>query len=72
MKNTCSKGSKLINQHFYLFFRWDASSIDQLSGYMKLCYQSLLQVYDEAEAEMAEAGRPLYGLSYAKEAVSMS
>ncbi|KAJ0101809.1 hypothetical protein Patl1_04419 [Pistacia atlantica] len=47
--------------------RWDASAMDQLPGYMKLCYQALLDVYSETEKDMADQGR-LYSLHFAKEA----
>ncbi|KAJ0045748.1 hypothetical protein Pint_04340 [Pistacia integerrima] len=48
--------------------RWDVSAMDQLPGYMKLCYQALLDVYSETEKGMADQGR-LYRLHFAKEAM---
>ncbi|KAJ0044678.1 hypothetical protein Pint_04339 [Pistacia integerrima] len=48
--------------------RWDVSAMDQLPGYMKLCYQALLDVYSETEKDMANQGR-LYRLHFAKEAM---
>ena len=35
-------------------FIWDISAIDLLPKYMKLIYQSLLDVFDEMEAEIAK------------------
>ncbi|RVW21907.1 Valencene synthase [Vitis vinifera] len=48
--------------------RWDASSIDQLPDYMKLCYQALLDVFEEIEEEMTKQEKP-YRVHYAKQAV---
>ncbi|KAK9209524.1 hypothetical protein WN944_001891 [Citrus x changshan-huyou] len=48
--------------------RWDISAIDQLPEYMKLCYRALLDVYSEAEKDLASQGK-LYHLHYAKEAM---
>ncbi|KAJ0102229.1 hypothetical protein Patl1_04446 [Pistacia atlantica] len=48
--------------------KWDVSAMDQLPGYMKLCYQALLDVYSETEKDMADQGR-LYLLHFAKEAM---
>ncbi|XP_031284205.1 (-)-germacrene D synthase-like [Pistacia vera] len=48
--------------------KWDVSAMDQLPGYMKLCYQALLDVYSETEKDMADQGR-LYRLHFAKEAM---
>ncbi|KAJ4700857.1 Sesquiterpene synthase [Melia azedarach] len=48
--------------------RWDISTIQQLPEYMKLCYQALLDVYSEAEKDLAYQGK-LYRLYYAKEAM---
>ncbi|XP_031284192.1 (-)-germacrene D synthase-like [Pistacia vera] len=48
--------------------RWDVGAMNQLPGYMKLCYWSLLDVYSETEKDMADQGR-LYRLHFAKEAM---
>ncbi|KAJ9671616.1 hypothetical protein PVL29_025363 [Vitis rotundifolia] len=48
--------------------RWDASSIDQLPDYMKLCYQALLDVFEEIEEEMTKQEK-LYRVHYAKQAM---
>ncbi|GLU14901.1 hypothetical protein SLE2022_314420 [Rubroshorea leprosula] len=48
--------------------RWDVGVIDQLSEYMKLFYQALLNVYSEMEAKVAKEGR-LYAVDYAKESM---
>nr|BAP74389.1 delta-elemene synthase [Citrus jambhiri] len=48
--------------------RWDISAIDELPEYMKLCYRALLDVYSEAEKDLASQGK-LYHLHYAKEAM---
>ncbi|XP_034679562.1 (-)-germacrene D synthase-like [Vitis riparia] len=48
--------------------RWDASSIDQLPDYMKVCYQALLDVYEEMEEEMTKQGK-LYRVHYAQAAL---
>ncbi|KAH9651258.1 alpha-humulene/(-)-(E)-beta-caryophyllene synthase [Citrus sinensis] len=48
--------------------RWDISAIDQLPEYMKLCYRALLDVYSEAEKDLAPQGK-LYRLHYAKKAM---
>uniref|UniRef100_F6H239 (-)-germacrene D synthase n=1 Tax=Vitis vinifera TaxID=29760 RepID=F6H239_VITVI len=48
--------------------RWDAGSIDQLPDYMKLCYQALLDVFEEIEEEMTKQEKP-YRVHYAKQAM---
>uniref|UniRef100_A0A5B7ATX3 Terpene synthase metal-binding domain-containing protein n=1 Tax=Davidia involucrata TaxID=16924 RepID=A0A5B7ATX3_DAVIN len=48
--------------------RWNVSCMDQLPEYMKLCYEALLDVYEEIEEEMAKQGNS-YRVHYAKEAV---
>ncbi|KAH9743948.1 alpha-humulene/(-)-(E)-beta-caryophyllene synthase [Citrus sinensis] len=48
--------------------RWDINAIDQLPEYMKLCYGALIDVYSEAEKDLASQGK-LYRLHYAKEAM---
>ncbi|XP_052289130.1 (-)-germacrene D synthase isoform X1 [Citrus sinensis] len=48
--------------------RWDISAIDQLPEYMKLCYRALLDVFSEAEKDLAPQGKS-YRLYYAKEAM---
>ena len=50
------------------FCRWDVGCIKQLPDYMKICYQTLLDVFAEIEQEMAKKGRS-YQSYYAKEAV---
>ncbi|KAF8414060.1 hypothetical protein HHK36_002059 [Tetracentron sinense] len=47
---------------------WDVSAMDQLPEYMKVCYQALLDVYDEIEEEMIKKERS-YRVYYAKEAM---
>uniref|UniRef100_A0A5B7AU55 Putative Terpene synthase 21 isoform 3 n=1 Tax=Davidia involucrata TaxID=16924 RepID=A0A5B7AU55_DAVIN len=47
--------------------RWNVSCMDQLPEYMKLCYEALLDVYEEIEEEMAKQGNS-YRVHYAKEA----
>nr|UZT70947.1 terpene synthase 2 [Paeonia delavayi] len=47
---------------------WDISNIGQLPEYMQICYQALLDVYNEIEESMNEQGRS-YRLYYAKEAM---
>ncbi|CAI9756927.1 unnamed protein product [Fraxinus pennsylvanica] len=44
--------------------RWDISAMDQLPSYMKYCYESLLDVYLEAERELGEIGKS-YRVQYA-------
>ncbi|KAK9137629.1 hypothetical protein Sjap_008223 [Stephania japonica] len=34
------------------FERWDSSCVNQLPGYMKVCYQTILDEYDEMDAVM--------------------
>ena len=52
-----------------LIFRWHVGATRQLSEYMRLCYESLLDVYNMIEEEMAKQGRS-YAVDYAKLAVS--
>jgi len=52
----------------YLNFRWDINCIDQIPEYMKLCYKSLLDVYEEIEDEMSKDGRS-YLVYFATDAV---
>uniref|UniRef100_A0A2N9I731 Uncharacterized protein n=1 Tax=Fagus sylvatica TaxID=28930 RepID=A0A2N9I731_FAGSY len=47
--------------------RWDISAIDQLPEYMKVCYQALLDIYNEMEEKIGE-GRS-YRVGYAIEAM---
>uniref|UniRef100_A0A2N9I7S9 Uncharacterized protein n=1 Tax=Fagus sylvatica TaxID=28930 RepID=A0A2N9I7S9_FAGSY len=47
--------------------RWDISAIDQLPEYMKVCYQALLDIYNEMEEKIGE-GRS-YRVRYAIEAM---
>ncbi|KAG8382763.1 hypothetical protein BUALT_Bualt05G0111100 [Buddleja alternifolia] len=46
--------------------RWELSALETLPPYMKLCYQALLDVYDETEDEMNNL-ETSYRLYYAKE-----
>nr|E3W208.1 RecName: Full=Sesquiterpene synthase; Short=SspiSesquiTPS [Santalum spicatum]ADO87006.1 sesquiterpene synthase [Santalum spicatum] len=46
--------------------RWDIGSLDQLPEYMKPCYKSVLDVYNEIEEEMDNQGS-LFRMHYAKE-----
>nr|UZT70950.1 terpene synthase 5 [Paeonia delavayi] len=48
--------------------RWDISNIGQLPEYMQICYQALLDVYNEIEEAMNQQGRS-YRLYYAKQAM---
>ncbi|XP_071902768.1 (-)-germacrene D synthase-like [Coffea arabica] len=50
--------------------RWDVGCIKQLPDYMKICYQTLLDVFAEIEQEMAKKGRS-YQSYYTKEAMKM-
>ncbi|KAA8526913.1 hypothetical protein F0562_008858 [Nyssa sinensis] len=52
----------------YAIERCDVSCIDQLPDYMKLCYEALLNVYEEFGEEMAKQGNS-YRVHYAKEAM---
>ena len=45
--------------------------MDQLPDYMKLCYQAVLDVYEEIEEELAKEGK-LCSVPYAKAAVCPS
>ncbi|GFS29269.1 terpenoid cyclases/Protein prenyltransferases superfamily protein [Actinidia rufa] len=45
--------------------RWEISALDQLPEYMKLCYQSLLDVYSMIDEGMAKQGGS-YRVDYAK------
>ncbi|KAG8382760.1 hypothetical protein BUALT_Bualt05G0110800 [Buddleja alternifolia] len=46
--------------------KWELSALETLPPYMKLCYQALLDVYDETEDEMNNL-ETSYRLYYAKE-----
>nr|GME15966.1 (E,E)-germacrene B synthase-like isoform X2 [Ipomoea batatas] len=48
-----------------IFTRWDATAVNELPEYMKICYMALLDVYAEMEKELAETGE-LYRIDYAK------
>ncbi|XP_027169611.1 (-)-germacrene D synthase-like [Coffea eugenioides] len=50
--------------------RWDVGCIKQLPDYMKICYQTLLDVFEEIEQAMVKTGRS-YQSYYAKEAMKM-
>ncbi|PIN24805.1 Bicyclogermacrene synthase [Handroanthus impetiginosus] len=50
--------------------RWSAACLDELPEYMKLCYQALLDVYQEIEEEMIKEKR-LYRINYAKEVIKI-
>ena len=49
-------------------FRWDISSINQLSDYMQICYRALLDVFEAANEELAKQERS-YHISYAKDTI---
>ncbi|KAK9137635.1 hypothetical protein Sjap_008229 [Stephania japonica] len=49
------------------FERWDSSCVNQLPGYMKVCYQTILDEYDEMDAVMNKE-ECSYHVHYAKEA----
>ena len=55
-------------QILVMTFRWDISAMDLLPEYMKLIYQSVLDIFDEMEAKIAKEGRS-YCVHYAKEEV---
>ncbi|GAB4847139.1 hypothetical protein Ancab_026150 [Ancistrocladus abbreviatus] len=40
-----------------LNFRWDERCIDKLPEYMKICYLSLLDLFNEYEEDLAKEGR---------------
>ncbi|KAH9755851.1 alpha-humulene/(-)-(E)-beta-caryophyllene synthase [Citrus sinensis] len=63
-----NKLQKLHQKELGDISRWDISAIDQLPEYMKLCYRALLDVYSEAEKDLAPQGK-LYRLHYAKKAM---
>ncbi|XP_063945312.1 sesquiterpene synthase 2-like [Daucus carota subsp. sativus] len=48
--------------------KWDMSCLDQLPEYMRHCYQPLLDIYTEAQEEIAKTGRPSYAVDYAIDA----
>ncbi|KAK9133649.1 hypothetical protein Scep_013177 [Stephania cephalantha] len=50
------------------FERWDASCIDLLPGYMKICYQVILGEFEKMEEVMEKEGC-CYHVHYAKEAM---
>ncbi|KAL3503370.1 hypothetical protein ACH5RR_037819 [Cinchona calisaya] len=50
--------------------RWNIGCIKQLPDYMKICYQTLLDVFEEIEEEMANEGRS-YRIYYAKEGMKL-
>ncbi|KAK9137633.1 hypothetical protein Sjap_008227 [Stephania japonica] len=50
------------------FERWDSSCVNQLPGYMKVCYQTILDEYDEMDAVMNKE-ECSYHVYYAKEAM---
>ncbi|KAK9137639.1 hypothetical protein Sjap_008233 [Stephania japonica] len=47
---------------------WDSSCVNQLPGYMKVCYQTILDEFDEMDAVMNEE-ECSYHVYYAKEAM---
>ncbi|RXH83053.1 hypothetical protein DVH24_003551 [Malus domestica] len=49
--------------------RWDISVMDQLSEYMKVCYQAMLDEHIEIEEKLTKEGK-LYGIHYATEAIT--
>ncbi|XP_071904074.1 valencene synthase-like isoform X2 [Coffea arabica] len=49
---------------------WNVDCMKQLPDYMKICYQALLDVFEEIEEEMANQGRS-YRTYYAKEALKL-
>ncbi|KAH9743950.1 alpha-humulene/(-)-(E)-beta-caryophyllene synthase [Citrus sinensis] len=63
-----NKLQKLHQKELGDISRWDINAIDQLPEYMKLCYGALIDVYSEAEKDLASQGK-LYRLHYAKEAM---
>ena len=57
-------------QPFFFSCSFDASMKDQLPEYMQVCYQTLLDLYSEFEAEMMKEGRSESAV-YVKEAVGL-
>ncbi|KAH6812453.1 hypothetical protein C2S51_026215 [Perilla frutescens var. frutescens] len=54
-------------QHFTVAIQsWDISVVDELPPYMRICYEALLGVYAEMEAEMTRQGKS-YRIQYAKQ-----
>ncbi|KAL1831183.1 hypothetical protein ACET3Z_000834 [Daucus carota] len=47
--------------------KWDMSIIDELPEYMRYAYKPLLDVFAEAEEEIAKEGLPTFGVDYAKD-----
>ncbi|XP_004294317.1 PREDICTED: (-)-germacrene D synthase-like [Fragaria vesca subsp. vesca] len=47
--------------------RWNISAADQLPGYMRVCYEALLNVYTDIEEKLAMKGN-LYRIRYGREA----
>ncbi|XP_057506577.1 probable sesquiterpene synthase [Actinidia eriantha] len=60
---------KLHQRELSEITRWEISALDQLPEYMKLCYQSLLDVYSMIDEEMAKQGGS-YRVDYAKSEVN--
>ncbi|WOG83243.1 hypothetical protein DCAR_0102418 [Daucus carota subsp. sativus] len=48
--------------------KWDMSILDELPEYMRYAYKPLLDVFAEAEKEIAKEGLPTFGVDYAKDA----
>ncbi|KAI4356603.1 hypothetical protein L6164_000614 [Bauhinia variegata] len=46
--------------------RWDVSCMDFLPEYMRICYQAVLDVFEEIEQEMTTEGR-IFCVNYAKD-----
>lgn len=46
--------------------KWDTSAMKQLPPYMRICYQLMLDIYDEMELELGKTTL-LYRVNYAKE-----
>lgn len=50
--------------------RWNFGCLEQLPDYMKICYRTLLDLFEEIEEEMIKKGRS-YRTYYAKEAMKL-
>ncbi|KAK9209494.1 hypothetical protein WN944_001860 [Citrus x changshan-huyou] len=66
--SSTSKPSTLTNQVWDIWqnYKWDIGFIDTLPEYMKFIFKALLDIYREAEEELAKEGRS-YGIPYAKQ-----
>nr|GMD77175.1 (-)-germacrene D synthase-like [Ipomoea batatas] len=61
MYSTYILAKRLIDD---IYFRWDASAINELPEYMKVCYIALLDIYAQMEKELGPKGGT-YQVNYA-------